>query len=394
MSFAAIGVSVASAAISAGASAAYANNGPDSPNLGAASQKLSNANAEMLPLRRQLEAAAAQGTQITIPDYPAYEHAVEGYYINANSEWDGKKELFGWMTGIPGLGMFEKDGQVFVPKSEFEPGGKLEGKIPQSKLKTKMVKVPAGPRTFDFRGLGQADAAAAVAKATAEAQLALQQKYGVAFAQSNAEQQKLADPEGFAARAKMNELIQGQIEHTPDRTIAQTLDRQVGDQLAAGSGLTAESQAMLDEAVRQAGSDRGGLNVPADFADPLTTGFAGEARNMAGIGKAGGWLASGLTPQDADYRTEQQNLANLSALVNGQTPVSQFSGLNAPGPTPAVNYAGPQLANNAHAGATNAINQYNAEAQNAQQQVNPWMAGLSGLLSAGNAWASNRKPQP
>lgn len=405
MSWAAIGAAAAGAVISAGASYAVSRaTTPDSPNLASSSRELAQVNAEMLPLRRALESAAKKGGKVTIENYPAHSERKKFYNVPA-----GSGNEFNAARNIEGLAIMGADpigGTIratlgankkrttweLVPAEEWEEGGSRYGqpKPPEEWGGYTDISVPAGPRTFDFTGYGEADANAVVARETAKAQLALQQKYGVQFAESAAEQAKLADPEGYAARQKMNELIQGQINRTPDRTMANTLDQQVGSQLDAGSGLDADSRAMLDEAVRQAGGARGGLDTPADFADPLTIGWAGQARKDAGMNKAQSWLASGATPQDADYRTSQQNIANLSALANGQTPQSQFSNLSAPGPTPMVSGgAQAQMPNNASAGAANALNTYNAQINQQTSQTNDWMAGLAGLLSVGNAALKN-----
>ena len=408
MSWAAIGAAVAGAAVSAGASYAIGQaSQPNQPDLASSSRELAEVNAELLPLRRQLEAAAKMGGKVTIDNYPAHTEKKPFYWVpggsyldsltgssNGSTEDELKQAIKPDPTGtglVTSLGLFGKKKKttwIPVPKEEWEKGGKYEGQpIPQyGGGEDWPFQIPAGPKTIDFTGYGEADANAVVARETAKAQLALQQKYGVQFAETAAEQQKLADPEGYAARQKMNELIQGQINRTPDRTVARTLDSQIGAQLDAGSGLDADSRAMLDEAVRQAGGARGGIDTAADFSDPLTQGWAGQARKTAGIQKAQGWLGSGATPQDADYRTEQQNMANLSALVNGATPQSQFSNLSAPGPTPMVSGGAlPQMPNNASAGAANAINSYNAQIDQATSNTNDWMAGLAGLLSVGNA---------
>jgi hypothetical protein len=401
MSWAAIGAAAAGAVISAGASYAISSaSTPDAPDLGSSSRELAEVNAKLLPMRRALEAAAKKGGKVTIPDYPAHTEKKPFYWVKGGTEneFDAGKNI----QGLASMGVDPVAGTIMatlgankkrtvwtaVPKEEWEKGGKYEGQDPPpwGGGEDWPFSYPAGPKTIDFTGYGEADANAVVARETAKAQLALQQKYGVQFAETAAEQQKLADPEGYAARQKMNELIQGQINRTPDRTMANTLDRQIGSQLDAGNNLDADSRAMLDEAVRQAGGARGGLDTPADFADPLTMGWAGQARKDAGIGKAQSWLASGATPQDAAYRNEQQNLSNLSALVNGSTPQSQFSNLSAPGPTPMVSGgAQPQMPNNASAGAANALNTYNAQINQQTSQTNDWMAGLAGLLSVGNA---------
>lgn len=398
MSWAAIGAAAAGAVISAGAGIAISQaTTPDAPDLGSSSRELAEVNAKLLPMRRALEAAAKKGGKVTIPDYPAHTEKKPFYWVKGGSEYDtdqlDNQKLVAPLVGPDPSGLGKLLGKkrtvwTAVPKEEWEKGGKYEGQPapPWGGGEDWPFTYPAGPKTIDFTGYGEADANAVVARETAKAQLALQKKYGVQFAETAAEQQKLADPEGTAARAKMNELIQGQINRTPDRTIANTLDRQIGNQLDAGSGLDADSRAMLDEAVRQAGGARGGLDTPADFADPLTMGWAGQARKDAGMNKAQSWLASGATPQDAAYRTEQQNLSNLSALVNGSTPQSQFSNLSAPGPTPFVSGgAQPTMPNNARAGAANALDTYNAQINQQTSQTNDWMAGLAGLLSVGNA---------
>jgi hypothetical protein len=397
--WAAIAAAAAGAVVSAGASyAVAAATRPKTPDLASSSKELSNVNAELLPIRRALEAAAQQGSKVTIQNYPA--HKQTGQYIQVLK---GKKSDPNWEKSIAlgahgNLGgaidsLFRKKKQYeYIPYNaeDWAEGGKYAGQKPAGPIVTRTVDVPAGPKEFDFTGYGAADADAAVARQMAQVTLDIQQKYGVDLAKAQAEQAKLADPEGYAAREKMNELIQGQINRTPDRSIATELDRQVGEQLSAGRGLTGDSSQMLDEAVREALAQRGGpSSVGADWADPLTMGFAGEARRAAGTDKALSWLGSGMTPQDADYRENQQNMSNLSALVNGRTPQSQFSSLSAPGAAPlTMGQPLSQMPNNAHAGASNAINQYNAEVNQATNTVNPWMAGLSGLLSVGNTWAS------
>lgn len=400
MSWAAIGAAVAGAAVSAGASYAIGQaSKPAQPDLASSSRELAKVNADMLPMRRALEAAAKQGKSVTIPNYPAHNETRGMIWVDQGSKWaPGEQSLSSNIqdalkpdptgTGIiTALGLTKKQRKlVAIPETEWQEGGKFFGQPKPGPVVQQTYYVPEGPKTIDFTGYGEADANAVVARETAKAQLALQQKYGVQFAESAAEQQKLADPEGYAARQKMNEIIQGQINRTPDRTIANTLDQQIGKQLQAGRGLDAETQALLDDAVFRAGNDRGGIKTPAVFSDPLTQGWAGQQRLDAGVAKAQNWLSSGMTPQDAAFREEQQNLSNLSSLVNGRTPESQFSNLSAPGPTPFTpGGSNPQLPNNAAAGSANAINAYNASINQQQSQMNDWMAGLSGLLSVGNA---------
>jgi hypothetical protein len=423
---------VAGAVISVGASYAAKQGQPDAPDLASSSREMSNTNAELLPIRRALEAAAKQGGKATIQNYPAhtedrqYIQVANGSYTDkdgyAQSVWQGSSgdplgaltsagvirgdvgrfisrepvskaisKLFGGKSG----GQQTRYDYIPYDPKDWEAGGKYanQPKPSDSSIITRSESIPKGPKTFDFTGFGEADANAAVAQQMAKVQLDLGAKYGEDFAKTAAEQAKLSDPEGYAARQKMDELIQGQINRTPDRSIANTLDRQIQGQLDAGSGLDAETQSMLDDAVRRAGNDRGGLDAGANFADPLTTGYQGAARKDAAMQKGLSWLTSGATPQDAAYRDTQQNMSNLSALVNGRTPQSQFASLSAPGAAPQAQVqGGAQMpGNSAAVGAQGALNTYGANIQQAQQQVSPWMMGLSGLLSAANASAANKK---
>lgn len=427
MSWASIGAAVAGAAVSAAGSAAISKaTTPDAPDLASSSREMSNTKAALLPIQRALEAAAKKGGKATIQNYPAhtedkqYIQIANGSYTNrdgyAQSVWQGSSgdvggaiatafgikgihqdplskgisKLFGGKSG----GQTTKYDYVPYDPKDWQPGGKFEN-LPQpdkSSIITRSESIPEGPKTFDFTGYGEADANAAVAQQMAKVQLDLGAKYGEDFAKTAADQAKLADPLGFQAREKMNELIQGQVNRKPDRTIANTIDRQIQSQMDAGSGLDAETQSMLDDAVRRAGNDRGGVAGGVDWADPLTTGYQGAARKDAAMQKGLSWLTSGATPQDATYRDTQQNMSNLSALVNGRTPESQFASLSAPGAAPQARVqGGAQITGNSAAqGAAGALGSYGASIQAAQNQVSPWMAGLSGLLSVANTAAAKK----
>lgn len=322
MSFAFVGVTIgatlATGALSYGLSAATQ---PNQPDLASSSKELSDTEAAMLPVKRQLEALAQQGRKGTIT--------------------------------IPAAG-----------------------------------KNPARSITVDFTGIGSADVQSAVAQKMAKLGLDQAQKYDSQFIEQSLAQQKLADPESFAARDKMDALIQSQINRPMDQPVAELLQKQVGDELTAAQAgrLDPEMQAMLDQATEAALSQRGGdSGVAGDFAGALTTGSSGEARRAAALQKAQGWLASGATPEDTAYRREQQNIGNLSAEVTGQTPTSQFGAMSGAQQGPTPNNFGAALSqmptNTTQTGANAAIAQANAQAS----QANPWLAGMSALLNVGSA---------
>lgn len=393
MSFLAIGVTIAGAAASYGIARAST---PQQPNLAASSRELADTQARLLPLQRAMQSMAQQGKAGWI-DSPT----TQWVQIPASAANDplAKKflspEQLGGLTSalkLGALGLFGKKKQryEYVP---YDPTTMKE--LPAGA--TIVERDVPGKRYVDFRGIGTADVEGAVARELAKSQLALAQKYDAQFIEEALRQQKLADPEGFAARQKMSDLIQEQIARPLNSPVSELLNEQVTQQVnAARAGtLTAEEQAILDQSVQDALRARGGAaGTAGDFTTPLTTGFAGEGRRAAAARAGTAWLASGQTPEDLAYRREQQNLANLSAEVTGQTPTSQFGQLrNAQaGPTP-VAQAQPlaQLPGNLNQTANAAaIGRYGAQIQQAGAN---WFGGLSALLSAANA-AGNAGWQP
>lgn len=393
-----IDVALGVASIGMGVAGAAGAFSPSQPNLGSSSQKISNAQLAFLPIQRQLEAAANAGTSVTV-DLPA--HQVTGQWLQVPTGYDldnkgralndamGAPMLnFGPIKGLSLGGMFGSSPTYkYIPYNaeDWAEGGKHFGEKLPGKIVTRTTPVKAGPQTFDFSGYGAGDTQAALAKASAKVQLALSQKYDSQFIDSAKEQEKLANPEGVAARERESELIQQQINSHPENPVATELQGQVSDELHAGKGLTDFDRSALNQSVADALKAREGGNGQAqDWESPLTTGFAGEQRRMAGIQKASSLLGSGVTTGDVDYRREQQNLANLASEISGKTPTSEFSSLSAAqtGPSPVVNGNPlPTLpTNNLGLAAGAAATQY------AQQsaQPNSWLTGLSLATSAGN----------
>ena len=104
------------------------------------------------------------------------------------------------------------------------------------------------------------------------------------------------------------------------------------------------------------------------------------------------FLVSGVAPEDVAYRDRQQDEANLGAFMNGETPTAQFGQLSG-----AQNQAAPFITGgfgtgtNPNAGQQAAqFNYQNWQAQNnfAQGQVNPWVTGLNMGIQATNTAAA------
>jgi hypothetical protein len=377
-------IAIAGLAISAastGYAIASAPGMPKNPDMGAASRAGIEAEAATLADRRRLEAAAQQGTSTT--------YQTAGQTVKQDRQF---AQVPNGRTGRSGQQLF-----TLVPyeKADWEEGGKY-AQYGAPKLITKKVKVkiPAGTKEVDFTGYGEADVQGAVAKQNAQNMLDLQKKYGSQFIEEALKQQELADPEGTAARAKLWDLIQEQANDQPDRPVATLLDNQVREQLAAGKGLDRISADVLREAVAKAQGARGESGGSVEqFSEPLTTGFAGQARLDAAQQKALGWLTSGATPEDVQYRRDQQTMANDAAFVNGQTPESQFQNLSGAqnGPAPVYN-GNPLPRQNSNAGGAMQqaeMQSWQTQAGAAASQVSPWLAGVSAMLrgagAAGNA---------
>ncbi len=393
-------VTVVGAAASYGVSQANKPNYPDSASSSAA---LSNVNAQLLPYRRALESLAAQGGKQTIYT-PAHTETGQYLKVEVGSHWlnsnahnilsNFTEESLKKNTGLPGFGEVlgiggseEKEYKyVKYNPDDWKEGGKFYGQKLPGKIVTHTQKVKAGPKEYDFTGMGTADIQGFIADKLAAIQLDLSKKYDSQFIDEALKQQKLADPEGFAAREKMNELVQQQINDHPDRPVADLLDKNITDQLTAArlGRLDASSKENLDAGVEAAIAARGGAaNVPqgTNFEEPLTTGFAGEARDRAARQKSLAWLSSGATGEDTEYRREQQNLANLSALVNGRTPESQFGSLSGAqqGPTPFR--TGQPLPTTPTGQAGAAQSEAVRAAGIASQQVSPWAAALGSTVN-------------
>ena len=350
---------------------------PSQPNLSASSAQLAETEAELLPELRAIQSEAQLGAGTTL--VPGYTSGTRADFVSQLAELEQqpnkstlvKSQISALKKAINQL-PFDSTDTVY-----FDSKGKL---------------VPASKATVDFTGYGTADVQGAIMEKLARGQLDLSKKYDPQFIAAALEQEKLADPEGFAARQELYDLIQKQIQNPPTSPVSEEMQRQVESRVKAGSGLTADEQALLHTAVSGATADRGGGNPPADFSRDLTTGFAGEKRALDNATAGTAWLASGETPEDIAYRSELQNLANLSNYVQGRTPQSQFGELSGAqrGPTPVVQSpALPTLPGNAaQVGSNAAVDQYGAQVQNALNMPNPWMAGLSGLLDVGNLGAS------
>jgi len=335
-----IGAATGVASLGMGAAQAAGAFTPSAPNMGAASRKMADIQASLLPQQIAEQAAAEIGgvTPIT-PENQA--------------KIDSIKK------------------QIALYQSIGAPTTKLQAEL--AKLQPK-----------DFTGYSTADIQRQMMTQGAQSQLEQAAKYDPQYIALAAQQAKEAAPQETAARQSMYDLVEKQIQNQPTSPVAQEMQRQIGEKVAAGSGLTPEEQSLLNQSVANMGNITGTKGVSPDLGQQLTTGVGGSQRELQNTLLGSQWLSSGETPQDIQYRQQQQNLANLSSFVSGQTPTSQFKQLSGAqqGATPLYQETALPTYNGAQAAQTG---QQAALAGYGQQmtQANPWTVGLAGLSGAG-----------
>jgi hypothetical protein len=370
--------SLAVAAASAAISAAMApkTKFPKSQGYGEINAGAIQADADTLAVRRELEAAARLGVKSNLPtgeDIPITETR---RFITVPAYLLPEQQLRA--RNLPQNGA---PVEVEYNEQEWKPGGIFYNRSntpPAPYTREVVTGYRPSTETVDFTGLGDADIESKVAEQMAPAMLELEKEYGPQFIAQAKAMQELADPDGTAARKELARLINEEAAATPDRPLADELDRQVSDKLAAGGGLTAEETGIADQLLEGEVGSKGELDA---IKESLVLGGAGYQRGAAGQSVATGWLGSGATPEDVAYRRRQQSMANRGSFLSGQTPTAQFGQLSGAQQGAAPTVFGPPLAqvnpNAVGAFAQNAASQYQTGGNYAMQQADPWFAGLS-----------------
>ncbi len=255
-------------------------------------------------------------------------------------------------------------------------------------------KVTIGGQTYDFTGLGTADDNAVMSDQMAKTLLAIQQNNGPAFIQQSLDDLKQSDPAGYADRQQLFDKILADSKANPDRPMASDLQDSINSQLQTAGKLDNKTLSDVQQQVRGGQAARGntlGNAATSQEADAAVQ--ASDTLKNQQQATAQGFLSSGVTPEDVQYRRIQQSLSNLGAFQSGQTPTAQFSTLSSAGNTAAPFNGGPgvnPLTNpNAAQNGLNYQNQlYSGQVNFAQSQVNPYIAGLSTGISGLNAYNS------
>ena len=346
---------------------------PGQPDLAASSREVKEAEARMLPIRRQLEALARMGgkgmiaTGNTKPIYEtqqvqATDHrGIKLYETRYNNE-TGRMERMPVMV----------DQQVQV------------GEEPEM-------------REVDFTGVGDADIAEKLNNEMARIQLAMSQKYGTQFVEQQREMLKLSDPDGYAARMKRYELVKRELEQAgkEERPVAEAVHQGIMDDLglegrlntgqAANVDLTAESRGGWGDRGADAGAIKGVMET-----GPEAEQLANDRLRRSLLLKT-----SGVSPEDVARRREQQALANEAAFIGGRTPQAQFRNISSAQTGPVPIYSGPALPQfnqgAGQAGAQAAISGYQSQVGAQSNQVSTPLAGLGLALQAAGIYSNRRR---
>lgn len=382
-------------------------NQPQYPNEAATSAQMAQTNASLLPIQRGLAAAAQTGGSYTFNLPKGASTANLGIQTTGGGWYNPQGQLvssdpnygawFGSVGAVPSPGAsFGAPRQVALPpvREGSGPAG-LTWKPGTATINGVPIKQNGdGSYTIDFNGFSTAQAAATEAQQNAASQLALQQQYDPKFIAQALQEEQQADPQSVAARNEMNNLVQQQAstQANLNEPVSTMLNSQIQDALnaAQNNSLTPTDTARLNAAVSDALGSRGGAapNPSLTVGAQLTSGFPGEQRQAQAAQSALGFLGSGSDPEDIAYRRTQQNLADLAAEANGQTPSSQFASLSGASSGPAAMSQGatlPLMSDNGAAAQQIGLQNWETRMQNANNQVNPWMAGLSGMLQLGSA---------
>lgn len=366
---------------------------PQYPNEAASSAQMAQTNAALLPLQRGMQAAATTGGKYTFqlpqgasPGSLGIQTTGAGWY-NQNGSLVSSDQNY-QVPGITGTGR-NATYAYLSPQSQgltWRPGSATINGVP-------ITQNSDGSYTIDFNGFSTAQAAATEARQNAASQLALEQQYDPQFISAALQQEQQADPQSVAARAEMSNLVQQQANTPLNEPVSTLLNSQIQGNLTAAQNntLTPLDTRRLNAAVADAQSARGGaggFGPAANPQQPLTTGFAGEQRQSQAAQSAQNFLASGSDPEDIQYRRTQQNLANLAAEANGQTPASQFASLSGASNGPAPMSTAPALPLMQDQGAQAqqiGLQNWQTQMTSANNQINPWLSGLTSLINLGGA---------
>lgn len=381
------GTAVAGLGIGAASAAGAFSPTINEPNNAAEATQMEQLQAEFLPAILGEQAAAQEGGQYTLP--PDIQQQLQAQGLTAGTLTPAQTQQLQSLQSQ----LAQLQAQQQNPIDELFSGGQGRPNLQEqiNSVQGQIAALNNSANTVNFQGQGTAQAQGELEQQLAAGELAEGQQYDPQIiAQQLAEEQQ-ANPQQSEARQAELQMMQNAIANPQTSPVSQTLQNQVSGQVAAGSGLTPEEQAMLNSAVTASGQS-GTSGASPDFANELTTGFAGEQRALQNAGAGAQFLETGETPSDIQYRQQQADLGNLSSYISGQTPESQFSEISGAGQpiAPEIGTSYQPSFNGAAAaqqGEAGGINQYGLNVGEQLQTANPWTGGLSAVLGDTNALA-------
>jgi hypothetical protein len=251
-------------------------------------------------------------------------------------------------------------------------------------------------REYNFTGLGDADNAAAISDKSTQALLDIQKNYGADYVKQRLEELKRSDPTGYAGRQQLFDKIMADADANPNRPLADGTQQQIMDLLSRGGKLSDGPGGELEQVqqgVRGQQIAKGNyLGNAAAGQEAAAVESAGEQKRTQRQEQAIGYQTSGISPDDIKYRRLQQSLSELGAFISGTNPEAQFSSLSSAGngAAPFATGAPIDAATNPNAalfGQQNAATGYAGQSNWNAHQVNPFLAGINGLLQTGQVAA-------
>ena len=245
-------------------------------------------------------------------------------------------------------------------------------------------------QTYDFTGLGTADVQNQMSDQMAQVLLDIQNGLGSQYIAQRLKDLQQADPTGYAAYQQLFDQIKQESEQAaPNLPLSEATQKVVQDFLTKSQTLDPTSRMQVGQGVRGDQVAKGIYlgNAPAALEGEAVV-QATDQQNAAAQASAQQFLQAGVSPSDIQYRKTQQDMANLGAFINGQNPTAQFSSLsgaqNQAAPTPNTGYSTPGMNEGqaASQGINNAYGLYEGQTDWSQNNVNPYMAGLSAASGA------------
>lgn len=245
-------------------------------------------------------------------------------------------------------------------------------------------------QNLNFTGLGTADVNNATNAQNAATQLALQEQYGPEEIQQALANWQQSDPSGFSDYQQLYNTINNQTtQAVPDIGLATGTQNDILNLVNKGATLNPQSQMQVEQSAL-APEVASGIylgNAPVQNEANAVVG-AGDQQRSAAEQSATNFLASGESPASLTTANIQQELANLGAFINGQTPENQFAAVtgakNGAAPQNQTGYSVPTINEGqaASEGVSNAQSLYDIESANT---INPFTAGLSGAAGLAGA---------